>query len=335
MIEASLGRLGAIKGRLLPGQLFREMAGAATLKDALRLLTNTTYNNAVEHFTGSSTIELEHLLRKDALSPWSKVIKFLEGTPRACASLMVGPLELENIRIAVRALSYGQVVPHEQISDIGHSANIDSSNFLSMRELPQIEEFLKNTPYEGIYTRAIARLVSREAPFGFEQALSTGLRSEQINLTKAVGGSEGRGAAEYLEQRILMTNARWAIWLRLVRNMKSDEVANHMVNLPTKNSKKKTAMFVKCNSSKEASELLETQFEIQTKSSSPGELARAIRAAQDAYSRKQLRTRFMTFASILAFYDVMDTECRNIVTILTGLRQGRSAEFITGRIAVA
>lgn len=338
MIEAALGRLAAMKGDLLPREVYARMLSAPSEGEARDVLRGTAYAAALGRAgDGARPADLERELWADLLSAWARIVKFLEGGPADCARRLAGRFEIENLKRTVRRVlanvSPGDAPP---LWDLAGLAGTDAEELRRARSVAEVNRLASRTPYARAFERAANRLVEGETLFGFEQTLAVEYRETVARAAGAMWGGRGREARTYVARRQHYDNLRWALRFRFMRGMTAEETRQYLLR-PTRPAEGDEIEGVLASEGlADAVGLISPLLEEERPTAArPREVDRALRRAAARWAAGRLRSAFMQFESLLAYFDVRSQEVRDVSVILTGKRQGRSAGEIGPHLGLA
>lgn len=346
MIEAALGRLGALRSELLGRDVFETLLGASDEGAALGVLGGTAYADAIrrakaragERSRMGPEERLESELWAEVFSSWGKLVKFLEGALADLARLLAGSFEIENVRRTVRRVTAGLARDEAPpLFKLGRPLGAARPGRLeSALSIEQVAGALDGTVYQPMFDRASHHLVSGGALFSFEQALEVAYREALSSTARKVGGDHGRSAREYLDPRQHFATLRWALRLRFGRRMSPEESRRY---LPVTGGPEETAEVSRVVSADSlpaaAAELGRVLGREAGRGASLRDLHRALTRAAARLSRREVRRGFQSFSGILAYFDVRVQEVREIATIMTGHRLGRGPDEVRPLLSFA
>ena len=336
MIEAALGRLGAMKSGLLAPALYERMLAAPDEARAREIVGRTVYAPALRRAgEGAPPAAVERALWAEVFSAWARLVKFLEGGPARLARLVPAAFEAENVRRTVRRIlagaSGGDAPP---LGDLGGLAEASPEGLRRAQTVEEVGGILAHTPYARAFERASHRLSEGAALFDFEQTLEVGCREALLSAACAMRGGQGAGA--YVSGRQHLLNLRWALRLRFGRGMTPDEARQFLVQSAEAGEQAEVGRVLSCETLSDAREALRhLVVGAALEHAGPGALDRALARAAARRARRELRRSFMRFPSLLAYFDVRAQEVRDLAAILVGHRQGRRAEDIRPCLGLA
>jgi vacuolar-type H+-ATPase subunit C/Vma6 len=312
------------------------MMGAGNVEHAAEFLVGTTYEPARRRAEGHPTPVLEREMWQEVFGTWTRLVKFLEGPQAEPATAYVRQFEIENIRRVVRRV-LADVSPSlaTPLWNIGPLAAIKGDDLARTHTLLGVHEILARTPYSRIFDLAEHRLVEGEPLFAFEQVLDAGYLDMLLVAARTVRGAHGRSARAYVEPRIHYTNVRWALRLRFGRHLPSDQVRQFLVREDAPAYRKDIDGIVEAENLADATRSLGRVLGRRGVTfATLRECDKALRADMARWSRRELRASFFEFASLFAYFDVRVQEVRDIATILSGLRQGRTEDEIRSHLGL-
>jgi vacuolar-type H+-ATPase subunit C/Vma6 len=337
VIEAALGRLGAMKTDLLTGPFYARMLGAGSVADAVEMLIGTTYEPAVRRAEGRFGAALERELWHEVFATWIKLVKFLEGAHADLAVAYARGFEIENVRRVVRRIladAPGELVP--RLWNLGRLGAIKVEDLDRARTMVMLRETVMRSPYAHVFELAEHRLVKGEPLFAFEQHLDAGYLDMLLGVARSVRGAAGASARAYVERRVHFTNLRWALRLKFGRGVPKDDVPQFLVREGSAAHREAIAGILDCEKIVDAARVLGRALGMRRMDSvTLSDHDRSLRRAQAEWSRLELRKTFFEFASLFAFFDVRAQEVRNIAAVLIGIRQGRPEAEMRQRLGLA
>lgn len=337
MIEAALGRLSAMKGKLL-GYGFWDKLLCGSDKDAIGALAGTHYAEAVRRVGDAAPVAtLERALWREVFVDWAKLVKFLEGPFADCAKSLCRTFGTDNIRRTVRRILAG-TAPELGIPlwELGPLEEVSAAELTQAKSIADLSGVLAGGPFASAFELASHRLAEGETLFGFEQVLESACRESILRLASNLRGHAGPAARAYIEMRNHFTNLRWALRLRFVKGMKPEEARQYLSRPYSARTKAELEAVLTAESLEQASATLAGLPCVRLSGElTPAAIERALRRGEATWARRELRRAFFQFSSLLAYYDVRSQEVRDIIVILTGLRQGRTPEDIKARLGLA
>lgn len=338
MIEAALGRLGAMKSALLGSDLYDRLLGLPDERRVVDSLAASVYAEAARRAEeGASPAAVERSLWQEVFAAWARLIKFLDGPFADCALGLCGAFDVENIRRTVRRVLAG--IPASEsvpLWDLGRLERVSRVGLSRARSVKDVSDLLSGGPYGPGFELASHRLAEGETLFGFEQLLEVSYREGLATAASRLRGSAGAPARAYIERRNHFVNLRWALRLRFVKGMKAEEARQYLLSPRSARARAELDAVLASESLERAGSALQGLL-------GPGPpaevtlrgLERGLRRAEALSARTELRRAFFQFSSLLAYFDVRCQEVRDIVLVLTGMRQGRSPEELRSRLGLA
>jgi len=329
-----MGRLGGMKGGLVPLSVFEKMLTAADDEYAREELSSTVYAPALERARDRSDAELERELWQEVFGAWVKLVRFLEGRPAELTISYAGRFEIENIKRTVRRVLSGtsaKVV----LWDLGEIRRIDPTVLNKARSMLEIREVVSRGPYAKMFELAEHRIAEGASMFAFEQVLEAAHLDGLLETAGKVRGGFGRNARSYINHVVHLLNLRWALRLKFVRGMERDEAEQFLVRGGGRKQRALVTAVLESEKLDGAVGHIRRAVDLgSTPATSLRALDRALRRAGSLWARDGLKKNFFQFASVFAYRDVRVQEVRDVMAILIGKRQGRDIEAIRNHLGL-
>lgn len=207
-------RYGALNARI------KTRAGGLPTPDQYRALLDAPHEAAAGEFLKGLGVTMPvseqgrlwgWLVTQWLVPEYQAVLYRLSRSARAVLRGLLNRFELENVKLALRALAGGQRVPREGLLDLGAAGTVDIEALLRSRGIAELQAAVAGSPFAGPLQETASRLAEDGGLFAAESALD---RSVYAGLWRAGRRYQGPGADQVrglIEELVESVSLLWRV----------------------------------------------------------------------------------------------------------------------------
>ncbi len=219
----------AMLGRLFAPQEMRRLLAAPTLDDALRQLAATPYGPALAAAAQGTLLWAERALESSLVDAYARLIRTLEGAPRALVEEMLRRLEVDNLKAILRGLATG--APADEIRSLllplGRWERLEVGQLLAAPGVAEAVRALDRLPYARPLAEALPRYERERSLFPLEVALDLDYYRRLWALAATLPGGDRDSARRVLGARYDVLNVSWLLRFSQLYRLSAQEIFNY------------------------------------------------------------------------------------------------------------
>ncbi len=235
---AAYAKVHARLGQLLNTQAWNDLLTAADLSDFVQQLSETPYQDAVEHVRREregETIDvavLERALRGHLARASLRPLTFVSGKPKDLLLWRWRRFELENLKTVLRAVER-DVTPQQARSTLvplGTASELPWDDLLESESVPQAVERLSDSFYGEALQPAMDRYREGGPLLVLEVRLDLAYYRRFLEIIERLTGRDRKEAERFLGTMIDSQNLLWAFRYRVYYGLSPEEILNYSLH---------------------------------------------------------------------------------------------------------
>ncbi len=214
---------------LLPEEK-RSLLAAGSVEDALRQLEASPYGAEIAQAReGARLLPVERALEHSLVDAYTRLIRTLDGAPRALLEEMLRRLELDNLKAILRGLAAGAdpEAIRRVLVPLGGFSRLPVDGLLAAESLAEAGRALGRLPYARPLQDALERGERERSLFPLEVALDLDYYRRLWARVQALPPVDRGGAARFLGQRYDVVNVGWLLRYRAIYHLSAEETFNY------------------------------------------------------------------------------------------------------------
>ncbi len=324
----------AIYGKRLTPQDYSELMNRQSVAEAADYLKKNTHYSGVLSSIDTNTIHrgmLESLLRKSIFETYMRITGFEHISKQEFYNYKIIQTEIDEILRFIRCLNAGSGRFIESVPMyINRLSSIDLLELAKVGSFRELEDFLKKTPYAGV--------LKDVEPDGDGKVdvtrCETLFRTYFINMLKSsmhFKSADQKRLNDFLETDIDLINVINSYRLTAYFDEPEDVIEKDMLPFYGRLTAEKRHAIYSAESSEEfirqfaktyyGQQMIKNGYDIN-------DFERSAMKLRHKYAKSMLRSSASAPLSVYAFMFLLETEVRNIISIIEGIRYGVEANKI-------
>lgn len=319
-------KIRAIEGRFLSDEDYKALLSMSSVQDIIRYLKGTSYKEAFAGADESSIHrgQLEFILKRYAIDILIRLNNYFQD--RYCRFLQVLFMryEAEDLKVLIRALNTGRsyVNSPESFIYIGRYGELKLDKLAASRSFADLTANLKGTPYYE-FLAPLALKGAHGDQFQIEMALDMAYISTYKKRLKLLSPAEQRKVAEIQGMRSDLFNLQWIYRGKKFYNLSPELLLNYTIDFEgrLKYGLLKELCYTKDIKALE-DRMKDSEYGFLFQHDTTKDLFMERRIHRYLYYKllKYKRMNTMDIVQTVAFFDLLETEIRDIITIVENVR---------------
>ena len=221
-----------MKGVLVSAEKFLVLLNAESYQDFLRLLSTTTYAEALKQQVGDIPIPgLTNILYRSLFRDYEKTIGLLAGEIQKFLILFYQKYELMNLKTILRGIC-SHVAPEQVASLLLPTEQyplFSKEQLLTLRKVQDVVAHLQNTFFEYPLNQALPRFEKEQEFFPLEMALDLHYYHTLWDAMKKLPKAEREIVRKLLGMVIDVLNVSWIIRFKEQYHFAPEEILNYTI----------------------------------------------------------------------------------------------------------
>ncbi len=224
-------KLRARISNILPDEMFRQLAAAHSLEEALALLRDTPFAGLEEIYSGTGDLRMAELeLLKAEIGIYENIKQYLQGGSLEVVDALLSYFEIENLKNAIRIFfdrkirnrsgssSIHYILYERIIHDIPIDIIVNAENF------DEIAGVCEGTPYSHIIKKYARTVESESSLFRMEIAMDHFYYSNLLAAIEKLSRRDRNIALRLIGVEIDLQNINWIIRFKNYYNLPLEPV---------------------------------------------------------------------------------------------------------------
>ena len=217
--------------KILPDELFYELAKSSGLEETLAALRDTSFANLEEVYSSTGDIKQAELeLLKDEIEVYKNIRKYLQGSSAELIDALLYQFEVDNLKNAIR-LYFDRKIRNRSIEASVHYIlhetiihNIPIDIIINANSFEEIAGVCEGTPYSQIIKKYYHTVETSGSLYRMEIAFDHFYYNNLIECIKKLDKKDHDIAMRLIGTEIDLQNIKWVIRLKSFHNLGLDEV---------------------------------------------------------------------------------------------------------------
>lgn len=201
------------------------------VEDAVRQLDLTTYaaELAVLLKGDIALLPVEKALERNLVNAYDRVIRSLDGPPRALVEWMLRRFEVDNLKAVLRgvATEASQEEVRRNLLPLGRHSRLPLGELLAARSVAEVIDSLGNLHYARTVREASDRYEREQSLFPMEVALDLDHFRHLWSAVEALSSSDRAIARRVMGTRFDVINVDWMLRYKAIYHLSPEEIFNY------------------------------------------------------------------------------------------------------------
>ncbi|WZL79544.1 V-type ATPase subunit [Eubacteriales bacterium mix99] len=317
-------KIRALEGRLLTEADYKMLLEKETVPDIIRYLEQTDYRHAFEGLEEQSlhreTIEVR--LNRYAVDKLVRLRHYFQGNYSKFLKVLLMRYEVQDLKILIRAIHTDRDYidfPHALVY-IGRYGDLDFQKLSASQSFPELVDHLKGTPY---YRYLVPLTQGKKSRFQVEMSLDLAYVSIFKSCLELLTRDEKKRVLQIEGMQTDLQNLQWIYRGRKFYHLPPDILLNYSISFGGRMDN--TAIRELCYSkdvSGMMSSMKEKRYRFLFQHNRTRDLFMERRISRYLYYRllEFKRKSSMDIVPMIVYFDLLDFEIRDIITIMENIR---------------
>ncbi len=217
--------------RLLSPEQLRALAAVPDLEGVLRSLLGTDYEEVARRLLDrrATTDDAERALVQGLVEAFRRTAFLLGGSQAALVVQMVRELELDNLKVILRAKARGESADMVRplLAPLPGLSNLPYEELLRAEDVEAVVHLLDNREYGPVLAAALPRYEAEGNLFPLETALDLHYYRRLWEAVLGLSGRDLQVARRMMGIRFDLLNVDWILRYRLIYHLSPEEIFNY------------------------------------------------------------------------------------------------------------
>lgn len=327
---APQARVRARRSGLLTDAAWRGLLEATSSGELATAFEATPYASDVV----GDEVGIEQALISRVAQGGHALLRSLQGRPRDLVAWYLRRFDLDNLKTVLRTIHHHQDRERARALLLRfEGSTLDWEALLDAGSIAVLIDRLRATPYARPLELALERYQEEQLPFYLEVSLDLAFFQRLVRLTERLGGTDRRQTERLLGFWIATRNLLWAYRYRVYARMSPEEIVNYTLHRAY--AVDVAAVRRVATGAPISEEARRVGVDIPAELAPRDALARFETLARRAlFARAQSSFRGWLFhlGAVLAYLVLLETEVRDLITVVEGKAQGLAATELASRL---